>query len=89
MENVKIIAKLYNHRNGQVVRTEVLHAARMEGGYISAAVYDRIKRELLKFGRAPKAHSWTLQTGDGRKDTFGGYPASGYLNRVKFGNEEE
>ena len=60
MENVKIIAKLYNHRNGQVVRTEVLHTARMEDGcYIGAAVYDRIKRKLFKFGKEPKAHSWT------------------------------
>ena len=86
MENVKIIAKLYNHRNGQVVRTEVLHTARMEDGCISAAVYDRIKRKLFKFGREPKAHTWTIQTEDGRKDAFGGYPASGYLNRVKFEN---
>lgn len=84
MENVKIIAKLYNHRNGQVVRTEVLHTARMEDGYISAAVYDRIKRKLFKFGREPKAHSWTIQTEDGREDTFGGYPASDTLSRVKF-----
>ena len=84
MENTKIIAKLYNHRNGQCVRTEVLHTARMEDGYISSAVYDRIKRKLFKFGREPKAHSWTIQTEDGRKDTFGGYPASGYLNCVKF-----
>lgn len=89
MENTKIIAKLYNHRSGQVVRTEVLHTARMEDGYISAAVYDRIKRKLFKFGASPKAHSWTIQTEDGREDTFGGYPASGYLNRVKFENEEE
>ena len=84
MENTKIIAKLYNHRNGQCVRTEVLHTARMEDGYISAAVYDRIKRKLFKFGREPKAHSWTIQTEDGREDTFGGYPASDTLSRVKF-----
>ena len=85
MENVKIIAKLYNHRNGQCVRTEVLHTARMEDGcYISAAVYDRIKRKLFKFGTSPKAHSWTIQTEDGREDTFGGYPALGYKARVKF-----
>ena len=82
MENVKIVARLYKSKS--VVKTETLHAARMEDGYISATVYDSIKRKMFKLGGERKGVSWRLETEDGRKDTFGGYPASGCLNRVKF-----
>lgn len=37
--------------------------------------YNRIKRALLKFPPEKKGEYWRLQTAEGLRDKFGGYPA--------------
>ena len=86
MKNVKIYAVLRNGRTGGESHKTELHTARIDDeGRISAAVYDQIKRKTFKLGPAPKGSYWALETEDGRRDTFGGYPCP--ISFVRFSKE--
>ena len=71
-----IFAILSNGHTGADVKRVELGKAILDEGRMSARVYDSFKRKLEKeCGSAPKAHSWRLETAEGLRDTFGGYPA--------------
>ena len=77
-----IYAILRDGRTGEDVKRVELGKAILDDGRMSARTYDAFKRQLDRdHGRAPKAHAWRLETAEGLRDTFGGYPA---LGRVRF-----
>lgn len=87
MKNVKIYAVLHNGRTGAESRKTELHTARIDDeGRISGSVYDQIKRKMFKLGPAPKGSYWGLETEDGLRDTFGGYPCP--VPYVRFAKED-
>lgn len=71
-----VFAILHNGRNGNDVKNVKLGEAILEDGKMSARTYDGFKRKMFKeCGAAPKAHYWRLETAEGLRDSFGGYPA--------------
>lgn len=79
MSKHHIIAKLYN-RKRQPVNEIPLGTVLLDDGRMSADRYDRLKRQLFNTAQpAPKAHFWRIETTDGLVDTFGGYPALGFV----------
>ena len=77
-----IYAVLSNGRTGEDVKKVDLGRAILDEGRMSARTYDSFKRKMFKeCGAAPKAHSWRLETAEGLRDTFGGFPA---INFVRF-----
>ena len=78
-------------RNGQEAeRYEVGNAMQDEHGCISARRYDEFKRLLFKIKTAhinktqSTKDNFYLTNENNERDTFGGYPAYGFLNTVKF-----
>lgn len=75
-----IYAILRDSRTGADVKKVELGRAILDDGRMSARTYDGFKRKLLKeCGAAPKAHFWRLETAEGLRDTFGGYPAISFV----------
>lgn len=81
-----IYAILKNGRTGADVQRVELCSVILDENRLSADRYNRLKRQMLKTVKpAPKAHSWRLETAEGLRDTFGGYPA---LSFVRFAEVE-
>jgi hypothetical protein len=77
MSKQKIYAVQVKNGVGEIARKEI-GVAVLDEGRISAAKYNELKRAALKaFPRDETRGSWcvSIVTEDGRKDTFGGYPA--------------
>lgn len=80
-----IYAILTNGHNGTDVKKYEIGKAILDEGRMSARTYDVLKRKMFKeCGAAPKAHYWRIETAEGLRDSFGGYPANGYVSYVKF-----
>lgn len=77
-------------KNGKEVDRVEVGTARVdpENVRISAEKYDGFKRAARKLIHANKGEYVRLVTEDGKIDTFGGYPASGFLGAVKFDFKE-
>ena len=77
-------------KNGKEVDRVEVGTARVdpENVRISAEKYDGFKRTARKLLQANKGEYVRLVTEDGKIDTFGGYPASGFLGAVKFDFKE-
>lgn len=77
-------------KNGKEVDRVEVGTARVdpENVRISAEKYDGFKRAARKLIHANKGEYVRLVTEDGKIDTFGGYPASGFLGAVKFDYKE-
>lgn len=69
-------AILRDGREGKDVRKVEICKVILDENRISGDRYNRLKREMNKLvNPAPKAHYWRLETEEGLRDTFGGYPA--------------
>lgn len=78
-------------KNGKEVDRVEIGTGRVdpENVLISAEKYDTLKRTSRKLlSAAGKGEYISLVTEDGKFDTFGGYPASGFLRVVKFDFKE-
>ena len=77
-------------KNGKEVDRVEIGTARVdpENVLISAEKYDTLKRTSRKLLSAGKGEYIILVTEDGKSDTFGGYPAVGFLRTVKFDFKE-
>lgn len=77
-------------KNGKEVDRVEVGTARVDPDNvrISAEKYDGFKRTARKLLQANKGEYVRLVTEDGKTDTFGGYPASGFLGAVKFDFKE-
>lgn len=79
-----IFAILRNGRTGDDVKKVELGKAIIYDEKMSARTYDGLKRRMFKeCGTAPKAHYWRLETAEGLRDSFGGYPAVGDVKFVE------
>lgn len=66
------------YKNGsKETRTEEIGTARLDEGRISERKYNELKRAAMKLAKSGERISITTE--DGRKDTFGGYPAFTYV----------
>lgn len=54
---------------------EITLERREDGSVATPDEYNRVKAELLKLPPAKKGCHWRLQTAEGLRDKFGGYPA--------------
>lgn len=71
-----IYAILHDGHSGKDVKKVELGKAILDECRISASIYDGFKRKMFKkCGAAPKSHYWRLETAEGLRDSFGGYPA--------------
>ena len=77
-------------KNGKEVDRVEVGTARVdpENVRISAEKYDGFKRAARNLLQANKGEYVRLVTEDGKVDTFGGYPASGFLETVRFNFKE-
>lgn len=77
-------------KNGKEVDRAEVGTARVdpENVRMSAEKYDGFKRTARKLLQANRGEYVRLVTEDGKIDTFGGYPASGFLGAVKFDFKE-
>lgn len=72
-----IYAILRNGHTGEDVQRVKLCDVILDEGRISADRYNRLKRQMFNSVKpAPKSHYWRLETAEGLRDTFGGYPAA-------------
>lgn len=79
-----IYAILRNGRTGNDVKKVELGEAILDDGRMSARTYDGFKRKMMReCGAAPKAHYWRLETAEGLRDSFGGYPAINFVAFVE------
>lgn len=85
-----IIAVLCD-KGTELKSVEICTAILDENNAVSARKYDEIKRQLWKLeGKTtPKNFHWQIRTAEGLRDTFGGYPATGFLRSVHFERNEE
>lgn len=75
-----IYAVLMNGHTDTEIKRIRLCRVQLDDGRMSANRYNRLKRQMREVvENPPRAHYWTLLTEDGRRDTFGGYPAFGYI----------
>lgn len=73
-------AILTNGRTGADVQRVELCGVILDEGRMSADRYNRLKRQMNQMVKpAAKAHYWRLETAEGLRDTFGGYPACSYV----------
>ena len=87
---VFMVYKLQNQKGnyGEQKKIEIKSVIVDAEGCISPKVYDQVKRTSLNLIKELSSNSRNfqmhLELEDGRKDTFGGYPAANFLLKVKF-----
>lgn len=75
-----IYAILRNGRTGADVQRVELCSVVLDENRMSADRYNRLKLQMNKAVKpAGKGYSWRLETAEGLRDTFGGYPAFTYV----------
>lgn len=85
-----MVYKLQNNKGnyGEAQKVEIKNVIVDENGCISTKVYDQVKKTALKLikelSNKSRNYQMHLELADGRKDTFGGYPATNCLVSVKF-----
>ena len=80
----EMYAILRNGRIGEDVQKVFLCNVILDEGRMSVERYNKLKRQMWKaVSTAKKGHCWRLETGDGLRDTFGGYPAFTYVRFAK------
>ena len=74
MDKQKMYAVTYG-RDGMEIRREQIGVSILDDeGRVSARVYNGLKRKALKL-QTKKGQTMNIVTEDGRRDSFGGYPA--------------
>lgn len=69
-------AILHNGSTNEDVKKIDLCNVILDEGRMSGERYNKLKRQMMNtVSNAPKAHYWRLETAEGLRDTFGGYPA--------------
>ncbi len=75
-----INAILINGHTNEVTRRVELCNVILDENRMSADRYNLLKRQMWKtVGQASKGFYWALETTEGLRDTFGGYPAHGFV----------
>ena len=78
-----IFAILRNCQTGQDVQRVELCNVILDEGRMSCERYNRLKRQMFNTVKPEKkGYRWRLETAEGMRDTFGGYPA--YTPFVRF-----
>ena len=74
--------------NGKEVDRKEIGTARFyAGNTISAQKYNELKRWLFKAYNIKSGETVVMMTGDNLRDSFGGYPAVGYVRFERCAND--
>ena len=74
--------------NGKEVDRKEIGTARMyAGNTISAQKYNELKRWLFKAYNIKSGETVVMMTGDNLQDSFGGYPATGFVRFERCAND--